>query len=407
MIPEKITRFKNQIIFFPMIILVGLISFNSLFAQKSELYPSYNTSTLPPDATGMKSNAAELASKIRIGWNLGNTMEATGGPLDETAWGNPRVTKEFIDLVKKSGFNAIRIPCAWDQYAENPKAKIKLDWLNRVKEVVQYCVDNDMYVVLNIHWDGGWLENNCTPDKQKANNAKQKAYWEQIATHMRDFDEHLLFAGTNEPNVDNDEKMSVLNSYLQTFVNAVRSTGGKNTYRVLIVQGPSTDIEKTSNLFTSMPKDKTEKRLMMEVHYYTPWNFCGMEKDESWGSMFYYWGKENHSTTDTERNSSWGEEDAVDKFFGMMKTQFVDKGIPVIIGEYGAIKRSDLTGEVLTKHLASRAYYNKYVTKKAIENGLIPFYWDNGADNFGIFDRKANTVSDKQILDALMEGAKK
>jgi endoglucanase len=399
---------RIKVFFFCSILLTGLVSFKNSAAQKTPLYPGYNTAPLPPDTTGMKSNAAELASKIKIGWNIGNTMEATGGVMNETAWGNPRISQELIDLVKKSGFNAVRLPCAWDQYSANPaKAKISEEWLNRVKEVVQYCVDKDMYVVLNIHWDGGWLENNCTYDKQKINNAKQKAYWEQIATHLRDFDEHLLFAGSNEPNVDNAEKMAVLDSYHQTFVDAVRSTGGKNTYRILVVQGPSTDIEKTSNLFTYMPKDKTEKRLMMEVHYYTPWNFCGMEKDESWGTMFYYWGKENHSSTDAGRNSNWGEEDDVNKFFGMMKKQFVNKGIPVVLGEYGAIRRDNLTGEALTKHLASRASYNKYVTQMAIANGLIPFYWDNGAGNFAIFDRKTNTVSDKQVLDAIMEGAKK
>ena len=125
-------------------------------------------------------------------------------------------------------------------------AKIKTEWLNRVKEVVQYSIDEGMYVVLNIHWDGGWLENNVTPAKQAENNAKQKAFWEQIATHLRDFDEHLMFAGTNEPNVDNASQMAVLDSYLQTFVDAVRSTGGRNSYRVLVVQGPSTDIEKTN-----------------------------------------------------------------------------------------------------------------------------------------------------------------
>jgi endoglucanase len=378
----------------------------TVYAQQKTVYPNYNINPAQPDASGMKSNAAELASKMKIGWNIGNTMEATGNQ-GESSWGNPKITPELIDLVKNSGFNAIRIPCSWNQYmSDKSTAEIKTEWLNRVKEVVKYCVDRDMYVLLNIHWDGGWLENNCTPEKQKANNAMQKAFWEQIATQFKDFDEHVLFASANEPNVDDAIQMSVLNSYHQTFVDAVRSTGGKNSYRVLVIQGPATDIEKTSNLFTRMPKDKIGNRLMMEIHYYTPWNFCGMGKDESWGTMFYYWGKENHSTTDTDRNSIWGEEDAVDKYFGMMKTQFVDKGIPVIMGEYGAIKRPDLTGESLKRHLASRAYYNKYVTRKAIANGLIPFYWDNGAQDFAIFDRKTNTVSDKQLLDAIIEGSK-
>jgi len=369
------------------------------------LYPSYNTNPLPADATGMTSTAVQLAAKIKLGWNIGNTLEATGG---ETAWGNPKVTKALIDLVKANGFNAIRIPCSWNQnLVSSSTAQIKIEWLDRVKEVVQYCVDNDMYVIVNIHWDGGWLENNCTEAQKEVNNAKQKAFWEQIATHLRGFDEHLLFASANEPNVDNSTQMAVLTSYHQTFIDAVRATGGKNANRTLVVQGPATDIEKTNKLMLTLPTDIIASRMMVEVHYYTPWNFCGMTKDETWGKMFYYWGANYHSTTDTERNATWGEEADLDKLFKSMKTQFVDKGIPVVLGEFGAIRRTTLTGDALTLHLASRAYYLKYVVKQAKANGLLPFYWDEGNlgnNGFGIFKRSDNTVFDSQALDAMIEG---
>jgi endoglucanase len=369
------------------------------------LYPSYNTNPLPADATGMSSTAVELAAKIKLGWNIGNTLEATGG---ETAWGNPKVTKELIDLVKANGFNAIRIPCSWNQYANTTTAQINAVWLARVKEVVQYCVDNDMYVIINIHWDGGWLEENCTEAKKEANNAKQKGFWEQIATQLRGFDEHLLFASANEPNVDDATKMAVLKSYHQTFIDAVRSTGGKNANRTLIVQGPSTDIEKTNKLMTALPVDNVANRMMAEVHYYTPYQFCLMDKDANWGKMFYYWGVNNHSTVDTERNPTWGEEADLDKFFLSMKTQFVSKGIPVILGEFGAIRR-DLTGDALALHLNSRAYYLKYVVKQAKANGLIPFYWDAGnmgVNTMSLFNRTNNTVYDQQALTALQDGLK-
>jgi endoglucanase len=376
-------------------------------SQKGELYPNYNTNPIAADILGMESNAVELASKIKIGWNLGNSLEAIGG---ETAWGNPMATQAFINLVKQSGFNAIRIPCAWNAgHLSNPeKAEINTQWLARVKEVVMYCTNNDMYAIINIHWDGGWLENNCNPSKQDDNNAKQKAFWQQIATHFRDFDEHLLFAGANEPNVDDATQMAVLNSYSQTFIDAVRSTGGKNAYRTLIIQGPSTDIAKTNSLMI-MPTDKTPNRLMVEVHYYTPWNFCGMTKDETWGKMFYYWGKQNHVSTEPDRNASYGEETDVDKNFRLMKTKFVDNGIPVVLGEFSATRRTELTGTSLEKHLASRAYFNKYIVKQAKANGLIPFYWDNGGiDNHacGIFNRKNNTIFDQLSLDGLMDGLK-
>lgn len=375
-------------------------------SQKGEYYPSYNTSPLPPDVSGMSSLATEIASNIVLGWNAGNSLEATGG---ETAWGNPRITKAFIQLVKQNGFNAIRLPCSFNQYMENSAtAKLKTDWLNRVEEIIQYCVDEDMYVLLNIHWDRGWLENNCTTSRQEEVNAKQKAFWEQIATHLRDFDEHLLFASANEPNVSNSEQMAVLKSYHQTFLDAVRSTGGRNAFRVLVIQGPSTDIEKTYSLMTSLPVDALPGRMMAEIHYYTPWNFCGLEKDESWGNMFYYWGKDYHSATDTDRNATWGEEDLADELFAKMKTQFVDQGIPVVMGEYSASRRSALTGENLENHLAARAYFYYYVTKQAKANGLIPFYWDNGFtgnNGSGIFNRNTNTVFDQQALDELIKGS--
>ena len=376
------------------------------FSQTAEIYPNYNTSPQNPDQIGMESSAVEIAEKIKIGWNIGNSLEAIGG---ETAWGNPKVNEELIKLVKQNGFNAIRIPCSWNQYLENSvTAEIKSEWLDRVKEVVEYCVNNDLYVLLNIHWDQGWLENNCTPDKQLETNAKQKAFWEQIATHLRDFDEHLLFASANEPHVENTEQMEVLQSYHQTFVDAVRSTGGKNSYRVLVVQGPSTDIEKTNSLMTQMPIDEVTGRMMAEIHYYTPYQFCLMAEDADWGKMFYYWGKDYHSETDLERNATWGEESTLDELMGYMKTQFVDQGIPVVMGEFAAIRRSFLTGKDLDLHLASRAYFLKYLMQKSKANGILPFYWDAG--NMGenasaLFDRKNNTVFDQQALDALLEGA--
>ena len=389
----------------------SVVSSSVASAQSSSsvagIYPSYNISPLAPDASGMQSNALEIAGRIKLGWNLGNTLEAIGG---ETAWGNPEVSPELIQLVKAQGFDAVRLPVAWDQYANQATAEISADWLNRVKQVVQYCIDNDLYVLVNIHWDGGWLENNVTPDKQAANNAKQKAFWEQIATTLRDFDEHLLLAGTNEPNVENAEQMAVLNSYHQTFVDAVRATGGKNAYRVLVVQGPSTDIEKTSELWTDMPSDSVADRLMAEVHFYTPYNFALMAEDADWGNQFYYWGEGFHSSTDTEHNPTWGEEDTIDELFDRVRVQFTDKSIPVVLGEFSAMRRTHLTGDDLELHLAGRAYYHKYVVQEALKRGMLPFYWDVGGLNnhsSGLFNRQNNTVFDQQDLTALLEGAGK
>jgi hypothetical protein len=297
--------------------------------QASGLYPGYNVSPAQADPTGMGSTAVQLAAKFKLGWNIGNTLEAIGG---ETAWGNPLITENYIKFVKQQGFNAIRLPCAWDQFSDKTTAKIQDAWLNRVKQVVQYCVNNDMYVLLNIHWDGGWLDRNISKAKQDSVNAKQKAFWEQIATTMRDFDEHLMFAGTNEPPAENAEQMEILTSYHQTFINAVRSTGGRNSYRVLVVQGPATDIDKTNDLMNTLPTDVVKDRMMVEIHYYTPSQFCLLDGDASWGKMFYYWGAGHHSAIEPDRNATWGEEGDVNTAFGKMKTKFIDKQIPVIMG---------------------------------------------------------------------------
>lgn len=368
--------------------------------------------SIPPDKTGMESDSKVLAKKINLGWNLGNTLEAIGG---ETAWGNPKASKALIDLVKASGFNAVRIPCAWDQYLENQTTyKIKDLWLARVKEVVDYCIENDMYAILNIHWDGGWLENNPTPDKQAEVNKKQKAIWEQIALYFRNYDERLLFAGTNEVHTTSGNptqaNFDVQMSYNQTFVDAVRFTGGKNAYRNLIIQAYNTNIDQAV-AYLKISTDYVPDRLMVEVHHYDPWNFCGLEKDETWGKYAALWGQPYEQYAIgvlAGRAATWGKEDYLKTQFNKIKTSFVDKGYPVILGEYGVIRRTTYSGDALMHHLDSRAYYLRYVTEQAKNYGLIPFYWDNGGIGnlaFGIIDRKTNRIADEKALNALIEGS--
>lgn len=361
-------------------------------------YPSYNTSPLPPDQTGMTSTAVQIAANITLGYNIGNTMEA---PNNEQGWGAPMITQALIDKVKQSGFNAIRIPCNWNwsHVPDSTTAKIDPAWLARVQQVVQYCVNDGLYVILNIHWDGGWLDDNITTTAQAAVNAKQKALWEQIATQMRGFDQHLIFASANEPPAADATGMSVLLSYHQTFINAVRSTGGRNSYRTLVIQGPSTDIVKTNNLMNTLPTDPASNRMMVEVHYYTPYNFCLMDGDASWGNMFYYWGSGYHSTTDASRNATYGEESDLNGYFQSMKTKFVNQGIPVVMGEFAAGRRS-LTGDAYNLHIASRAYWYNYVIHQALANGILPFLWDTGS----IIDRSTYAVNDQQQLTALVQG---
>ncbi|MCV9929467.1 cellulase family glycosylhydrolase [Flavobacterium sp. LS1R49] len=373
--------------------------------QTGNLYPTYNLTPKAPDETGMSSTAVQLAAKMHMGLNFGNTMESQA----EGDWVNSKITLSYVKFLKQTGFNAVRIPCAWSWSHLSDPAKAKIDpaWLNRVKEVVGWCVDNDMYVVLNIHWDGGWLDGNIDKAHKESTNAKQKALWEQIATTMRDFDEHLIFAGANEPPADNAEKMEILNSYYQTFIKAVRSTGGKNSYRVLVLQGPGTDANKTYDLMNTLPTDKVPNKLMVEVHNYTPSTFTILTNgDATWGKMAYYWGKGNYSTIEPEHNATWGDEDAIIAEFQKMKEKFVDKGIPVVLGEYAAFRRTASFTKYIPmdvdKHNKSIDDWTYFVTKQAKAHGLLPFYWEQGP----VLDRKNNMVLDQGILDALIAGSK-
>jgi aryl-phospho-beta-D-glucosidase BglC (GH1 family) len=371
-------------------------------SQYPTIYPSYNTSPKAPDATGMSSNAVELAAKMKLGWNIGNTFEAPGG---ETGWGSPVITEDYVKFVKANGFNAIRIPCAWDWHHVDVDSTAHIDqnWMNRVKEVVGYCVSNDIYVLLNIHWDGGWLEKNIkniTPVKQDSIDAKQRAFWEQIATAMR--------ASANEPDAGNAAETKVLAQFHQTFIDAVRSTGGRNSYRVLVLQGPGTNMALTSELMSTLPKDPTPNRLMVEVHNYSPSQFCFLNEDVDWGKMAYYWGKDYQSSIEPDRNFletwEWGNEAALLSDFKKVKEAFVDKGVPVLIGEYGAYRRDGQKNEPkdLVTHNNSVDYWITLATKQARQSGMIPFWWDIGA----ALDRTTLTVKDQRTIDAIIAGSK-
>lgn len=358
------------------------------------------------DKTGMANDASALAIKMGLGWNLGNTLEATDGTTaGETSWGNPKASQTLIDAVKAAGFNTIRIPCAWNAYIEDESTyKIKDSWLVRVAEVVDYCVNNDMYAIINIHWDGGWLEENPTYDKQAEVNKKQKALWEQIAVYFRDYDEHLLFAGTNEVHADYNtpsaENIEVQQSYNQTFVNAVRSTGGKNTWRNLIVQSYNTNIDYAVD-YMKMPSDPTTNRIMAEVHFYDPYEFCLQE-----ANTVFLWGKDFTGAG----TASWGQEDWVDKQFGRMKTNFADRGIPVVLGEYSPTLRMSLNATDYANHVKSRNYYLNYVTKAAVQNGIIPVYWDNGPTGdmaSGLFNRLTGEQVHTDAIKSIIDGGKK
>jgi aryl-phospho-beta-D-glucosidase BglC (GH1 family) len=338
--------------------------------------------------------ASQVADQITVGWNIGNSLEAIGG---ETAWGNPAVSQQLINSVKAAGFNAVRIPVSWDTHADQGTLQIDPVWMARVKAVVDYAHGQGMVVILNIHWDGGWLEEHPLYSHQQAVNQKQRAYWTQIANTFRNYNERLLFAGTNEVHADygtpTTEHITVQQSYLQTFVDAVRATGGNNASRTLVVQTYNTNIWHGLDYFF-LPSDTIANRLMVEVHHYDPYDYTLNPS----GSCLY-WGAPYPS----QGSCTWAQEAYHDDLFARVRAEWVDQGVPVIIGEYGVATRPNL-------NLESRQYYLEYVNRAAAANGIKTFYWDNGvqpnqANGFALFNRSSGAVVDQGALDAIRRGA--
>ena len=400
-----------------------LLSVSILLAVNSTLYAQ----------TDLDKTAQQIAAEMIPGWNLGNTLEANrdfaitegatykpavtifsnyGGLESETAWQKTKTTQEVIDYVKSLGFRSVRIPCSWVWgHLSNPKDyTIDATWMQRVREVVDYCIHDSLYVILNDHYDGGWLEQNIhvTGEAKTKNEEVLRAIWTQIANTFKDYDEHLIFAGLNEPSVEDEATLAHLVSYEQIFIDAVRATGGNNAKRLLVVQGPSTDAEKTCNWMTDkLPKDPIGQKLAIEVHLYYPWNFWGMTEDAGWGNVFFYWGKENHVSSSIH-NATYGEESDVIRIADRLKTCFVDKGIPVINGEYGIIWRTITgEGESQEKHNASIKTYYKTMNRVCMERGIVPIVWDtnsSGINQMTVLDRSTRTIFNPYMMEGIREG---
>ena len=375
-------------------------------------------SNLSFNTTGAQT-AMDIAADMVPGWNLGNTLEP--GPCNwlsneldyETAWQGSKTTQQIIDFVKAQGFRSIRIPCSWYVHMDQ-NYNISPAWMNRVQEVVDYCIKDGLYVILNDHYDNGWIEKSFAG--QTAASVSKNCFilgmmWKQIATRFRDYDHHLLFAGMNEPDAAGDQSkdkaadIATLIKYEQAFVNAVRQTGGNNTTRVLVVQSPSTSID-LAYQYDVMPTDPTPNAMMLEVHFYAPYNFTMMTKDESWGYQAYYWGSGNH-VTGSKHNVTWGEESYVQTQMRQMKTKYTSKGIPVLMGEFGTLWRTMPQGESQEKHDASVYTWYKTVCRYAVHNGVVPFVWDTNAcqkPSMDIINRKTLTVFNQKALDGIIEG---
>lgn len=376
----------------------------------------------------MSKTAMDVAALMYPGWNLGNTLEAGNsannwkntGIGSETAWQSAKTTQQFIDLVKASGFKSVRIPCSWvmGHITDAEACTLDADWLARVHEVVDYCIKNDLYVIINQHWDGGWIEHDglTAATDVDATKAKLTKIWTQIANSFKNYDERLIFAGMNEPGVGGGDANALLGTadlanriaeYEQTFIEAVRATGGNNAKRVLVVQGPNTNIDNfVAHNYMDKIHDSATDRLMVEVHFYDPYQFTDLSEDKDWGKYYLYWGKNNKGGDADRTADAKYNEDYVEAQMEKMKTHFFDKGYPVLIGEFGANQRLAIGKDAL--HDASVKDYYKAVVTSAINNGCVPVAWDtnSGLPCMTIFNRANTTVSNSNILESIQEAVK-
>ena len=345
--------------------------------------------------------AFQTAANISMAINIGNTLEAIGG---ETAWGAAKINADYIRSIRESGFDAVRLPVAWYNHSDKNTLKIDESWMNRVDEVVQLCIANGLYVFMNIHWDEGWMELNIDSYSSDVDRI-QRELWTQIADRFKDYDKHLVFCGANEAGQDTQASADALKAYMQTFIDVVRASGSNNANRVLVVQSPGTDIDRAVKYCAgNLPKDKVADRMMLEVHCYDPSDFTIMQNDGEWGAnskVRYFWGQDYH--TGTDRDCTWGEENHIDTQMQKLKANFVDKGIPVIIGEFGCGRRRSFVATIdEAKHRASRCYYHSYIVKSAKTNGAVPFLWDTPNE---MFNRQTGAVIDPDNLAAMQQGA--
>jgi endoglucanase len=357
----------------------------------------------------------QIVADMGAGWNLGNQLEAnSNGTPSETAWGQPTITQALIDKVKAAGFKTIRIPISYLKYiGAAPNYTVNSAWLNRIQEVVNYAYNRGLYVLINMHGDGyktiggSWLI--CDSSSQTTIRAKYQKVWQQVATRFQNYDQHLIMEAMNEEfdgqyGRPTQPCYSNINAYNQIFVDTVRKAGGTNSSRWLLVAGWNTNIDYTAgNYGFILPTDQYrsatipsgEQRIMISVHYYSPWDFAGTES-----GTITQWGR---GSTNPSRKSTWGQEDYLDAQLKSMYDTFGVKGYPIVVGEYGAIDKSSSD----STNNRYRADYAHAIVATAKKYGASTVYWDNGATGqygFGLFNRRTYAVTQQGIINAILSG---
>ena len=395
------------------------------FSRMRRMMALVALAVVPTCACQAQVTAQQWNREVTAGWNLGNQFECSAPGMDgesmaignpdgaiksETAWGNPVVTKKVIKAIKDAGFNAIRIPVRWQCHITNAQAmSIDKAWMARVKEVIDWCLANDLKVIINTHHDK-WLEGRPFDQYKEENCQKLALLWFNIASELAAYDYRVAFAGTNEVHVKDNwgkptaENLAVQNAYNQTFIDVVRATGGNNLKRHLIVQtyvcNPDFGINDGDFIIPQDVEGNGNDYMSVEFHYYNPWEYAGDCK-------FYFWGDAYKQYGETPESN----EKSLTDFFDRVVNTWSSKGLGVIIGEWGVTDhvkggQADLIHENMT-------YYCKTFVSEARKRGFSVFVWDNnafgnGGEKFGIFDRERGMkVKADWILKGIMQGVGK
>lgn len=345
-------------------------------------------------------SANEIVADMTVGWNIGNTLDANGKYVpatssQETSWGNPAVTPQLIKAVAAAGFNTIRVPVSWGQYTTGSNYQLPDFILNRVKEVVDYCIDNGMYVILNTHHDTNYY--NPSNAKKSQSEAFFKSIWTQVGNKFKNYDQHLVFETMNEPrlvgtsdewwfprnNPSNAVKEAVacINDYNQVALDAIRATGGNNASRCVMVPGYDASYDGCMIDSFKLPKDSASGKLIVSVHAYTPYDFAL---------------NGNGTNTFTDRS-------ALDSLFSDLSGKFLNKGIPVVIGEMGASNKNNTSERV--------KWADYYWSLAERYNNCAMCLWDNNiysnpsdaGEAHQYIDRSSLQWKDPQIIQTIMK----
>ncbi|WP_054740621.1 glycoside hydrolase family 5 protein [Cellulosilyticum ruminicola] len=354
--------------------------------------------------------ALEFVHTLKIGWNLGNTFDAntdgnsTSDEMNyETLWCKTKTTKEMIDTIKEAGFNTVRIPVSWHNHLEDEEFIISKAWMDRVQEVVDYVMKNDMYAIINIHHDIDKSYYYPTSECLENSTKYMNNIWTQISERFKDYDEHLIFEGINEPRLKGEsnewnfdpnipsceDAAKCINTLNQVFVDVVRKSGGKNVDRYLMVPAYIAGAEPSLYDIFKLPEDTQENKIILSIHAYTPYAFALQPTNESGSTA--NWSVDNTA-----------DQQGVTTFMDGLYYKYVSKGKPVVIGEFGARDKED--------NLQSRVDFATYYIAAARTRGISCIWWDNNnfegsGENFGLLDRKTNIWPYKEIVDGLMKYA--